>query len=61
MPRKASSRRDHVSAAERRAAHVQRCWTMLKAKLPEIEPEPPFSYPTAKFFSSRTDLPDRIS
>jgi hypothetical protein len=33
---------------------------MLKSELPEIVPEPPFSFPTAKFFSSRTDVPEDI-
>jgi hypothetical protein len=49
-----------VVPSERRAGHVSRCWMMLKAELPEIEPEPPFSFPTAKFFSSRTDVPDDV-
>jgi hypothetical protein len=49
-----------VIPSERRAGHAQRCWDMLKTKLPGIEPEPPFSPPIARFFASRTDVPDRI-
>src|SRR6516165_82058 len=33
-----------VIPSERRAGHVSRCWMMLKSELPEIVPEPPFSF-----------------
>jgi acetyltransferase ESCO-like protein len=49
-----------VIPSERRAGHAPRCWTMLKAKLPEVEPEPPYSYPIAKFFAARTDVADYV-
>ena len=48
-----------VIPSERRTGHVQRCWTMLKAEFPKIEPEPPFSYPIAKFFANRDDVSER--
>lgn len=45
-----------VIPSERRTGHVQRCWALLKAKFPNIQPEPPFSYPVAKFFANRDDV-----
>jgi hypothetical protein len=39
---------------------MQRCWTMLRAKMPEIEPLPPFSLPAARFFAARDDISDRV-
>jgi hypothetical protein len=48
-----------VVPSERHAGHTQRCWNMLKAKLPGIEPDPPFSLPIARFFV-RTDVPAYI-
>lgn len=49
-----------VIPAERRGGHTQRCWDMLRAKIPGIKPEPPFSYPIAKFFAERSDVSERI-
>jgi zinc-finger of acetyl-transferase ESCO len=51
-----------VIPSERRKSWIQRCWAMLKADvvLQGIEPEPPFSYPIAKFFQQRGDVSERI-
>jgi zinc-finger of acetyl-transferase ESCO len=49
-----------VIPSERRAGYTQRCWTMLRAAIQRIEPEPPFSYPVAKFFAEREDVSERI-
>ena len=39
---------------------MQLCWNMLRGKWPEIEPQPPFSIPVAKFFVARDDVSERI-
>ena len=51
-----------VVPSARRKDWVQRCWAMLTANaaLQGVEPEPPFSYPIAKFFRQRSDVSERI-
>jgi hypothetical protein len=49
-----------VVPSERRQGHMRRAWAMLKSKFPVIEPDPPYSYPTAKFFVSREDVSERV-
>ena len=49
-----------IVPSHRRTGYAQRCWEMLKTLMPEIEPEPPFSHPIARFFAVRTDVPDYV-
>ena len=49
-----------VIPSERRRGYVNRCWEFLKPRFPEIEPELPLSYPVAKFFAERSDVPEYV-
>jgi hypothetical protein len=45
-----------VIPSERGGGHAGRCWAMLRARFPAIEPSAPFSPPMAKFFAGRDDV-----
>jgi hypothetical protein len=49
-----------VIPSERRRGYVRRCWEFLKPRSPDIEPELPLSYPVAKFFAERSDVPEHV-
>src|SRR5271165_712069 len=45
-----------VNRAERGQGWVEKIWRFLRPLFPGIEPDPPFSYPVARFFVERDDV-----
>ena len=49
-----------VIPSERRSGWMERCWEMVRAEFPGIDPEFPLSFAAAKFFAGRDDVPQDI-